>query len=1496
MADVQPPPRTSSALANREIETDKETTSRPATTHFPPKPTHTLSTDTADNIPLGVVAANLQHTPIPQHHIPANGPTARLLASDSPTSPMIPIPVLAQAEGHIADAEFDPTTGEAISDPVVPIILDDYSSSRSGSLMGEIPSMEGLEPDVGRSDGTGSGSGTGVVVHDVDHHTALGESDVRRDEGSEERARRLAREAILGSLEASSHSTTHLPQTAKTGSNTDAAAQNKDGESKSLLTTIRDDAAIAVSAIKATAASALPRKKEGLEEEKPQKEGENKSLLNTIRDDAAIAVTAIKATAASALPHKKEGSEEKSLPSSADAPSSTAHASGTTAASPGPLSQNTSSGGAATRTAQPGEIPRSSIAKSQDTTNDKTDINETPTSDLEGVRTAPGVHESEKELKTVASGTPWAFARSAALKEKFQGLESPITDIPGTPENPKRDEHYLSGTFRSCERSQAELEKHVLPKLAQFLMTSDPFVNVGFVTVFGIVGWCIGNWNWSWLWALFLGVGYALYTLRIRSTMQKAVDFELRRNEAVLRLGENVESAEWLNFFIAQLWPIIDPALFTAAIDTLEDQFVAQAPTFITRIHIADFELGPRAPRITSMQVYPKASGEDAVLMDLTVAFQPSPQEIASQTRLNMHILINIHVGHPKLGSVAVPIMAEAAGFEAKIRIWLKMSSKAPFVKTLKFTLLNKPSINFAVKPLKMGNIMNLPVLSQFIMGTIDKTIEDMLVTPKLMSLELDRILLGDAALGDTRALGIIKIVFRQARNLRAADWSGSSDPYATISFGNSTNFLARTRILPRDRNPLWNETHYAIVTEDDVKNGVGLSVKVWDFDALTRNEVLGMFEVRVEEIVDSEGVIFDGWKSLLKKNEAKDGGAETLARNGKLNFQLGFYPKVDLKDNHEAAQRYKSGILSLQLHQALDLILRPKDKDGLYPSPYIHVYCNDLPCFKTRVKHNNPSPVWAATTEFFIRDWSRTVLRLVVKDARQHEHDPVLGVVVLKLGEVFGKTEEMMVSNWHELQGGIAFGRVRCSVAFRSVKLEEPENMRGFPVGDLVVNDVQLRGLETMVKGESKPPHVRIRIRSPLTEPTSLSTKTAQPASFTPTWCTTPASPTGPDAKLTLDKTPATPSDPLTLHLTSRYQTALRFEVVAKSGPLSLRSRVLAVGKMFAQDMVDDQPRKVTLLLKRWKGKRKDRKDAGKDSEGEDHLETTDKDVLLKEKREKRERKRHLSLKKREVENKQSAPHLEDGEIAKVDEEKREALDETESLGSSPATPTPSIRVSESNPSLAQTQTDSDASDSDDAYSDYSDAEFSDTASVASDFSDVESDDGVDEAESFPVESNEKLGAPTTGPHSSRASTSTTSAKPELTFTAVFRPGKTWTPTPREGEEIEQHVLAQSSPSSASSQRSHTLHPDTTNPQLFTTEALTSAPPSPSSKKDKKKAKDANGADLGGSPADDSRLAGSKLSRTLEWSKDTVLEGVKSTKLWKRGSKKSLVGGQGEF
>jgi hypothetical protein len=67
--------------------------------------------------------------------------------------------------------------------------------------------------------------------------------------------------------------------------------------------------------------------------------------------------------------------------------------------------------------------------------------------------------------------------------------------------------------------------------------------------------------------------------------------------------------------------------------------------------------------------------------------------------------------------------------------------------------------------------------------------------------------------------------------------------------------------------------------------------------------------------------------------------------------------------------------------------------------------------------------PFFEAGTEVFIRDWQQTVVRVVVRDSRLRENDPILGIVNLPLTELLSDASE--VSSLYSIQEGVGYGCV---------------------------------------------------------------------------------------------------------------------------------------------------------------------------------------------------------------------------------------------------------------------------------------------------------------------------------------------------------------------------------------------------------------------------------------------------------------------------------------
>jgi Ca2+-dependent lipid-binding protein len=99
------------------------------------------------------------------------------------------------------------------------------------------------------------------------------------------------------------------------------------------------------------------------------------------------------------------------------------------------------------------------------------------------------------------------------------------------------------------------------------------------------------------------------------------------------------------------------------------------------------------------------------------------------------------------------------------------------------------------------------------------------------MTLNLAQMLAGDGVKKDTLALGVLVVTIHHATDLSAQDKNGESDPYIVLAYAKFGKPLFSTRIITGDLNPVWEETAFLLVTEDEVKGEEDLSATLWDSD-----------------------------------------------------------------------------------------------------------------------------------------------------------------------------------------------------------------------------------------------------------------------------------------------------------------------------------------------------------------------------------------------------------------------------------------------------------------------------------------------------------------------------------------------------------------------------------------------------------------------------------------------------------------------------------------
>ncbi|KAI0822359.1 hypothetical protein BC628DRAFT_1364753 [Trametes gibbosa] len=495
----------------------------------------------------------------------------------------------------------------------------------------------------------------------------------------------------------------------------------------------------------------------------------------------------------------------------------------------------------------------------------------------------------------------------------------------------------------------------------------------------------------------------------------------------------------------------------------------------------------------------------DHVNLEVSFAYQglPSGQTAESKAH-NIHLLVEFFVGMKGVYALRVPVWVEVTGIVGTARARLQLipnrhSEHGPSVKTTLVTLMGLPRITISATPLSraLPNVMDLPFISGFISSALDTAAAEY-VAPKSLTLDLQRLISGDDIKKDTEAIGVLVVHIHRATGIKKMDTTGSSaDPYVTLTFSRLEKPLYSTRIIKNDCNPVFEETAVLLVDVNTVKLREQLSFQLWDSDRMSVDDMMGFVEIDIVDLIRERGKPTRR-VSLLSSPDSKD-------RPGSLEYTVGYYGKVppnhalqtdgsdpslpdDLRQRPEFKNaravalndleaavlvtppdpQWPSGLLSMQVHEIRDLAAKTQGKErkggkgregekekGL-PSSYCTISLNDELVYETRVKPITSSPMFNAGTERFVRDWRKAHVTVTVKDSRLRENDAVLGIVFLKLSDVFVNASE--VTRCHSLEKGLGTGRIRISLLLRPIEAKLPPNLLGFDTGTLEIGDVSVQ------------------------------------------------------------------------------------------------------------------------------------------------------------------------------------------------------------------------------------------------------------------------------------------------------------------------------------------------------------------------------------------------------------------------------------------------------
>ena len=142
--------------------------------------------------------------------------------------------------------------------------------------------------------------------------------------------------------------------------------------------------------------------------------------------------------------------------------------------------------------------------------------------------------------------------------------------------------------------------------------------------------------------------------------------------------------------------------------------------------------------------------------------------------------------------------------------------------------------------------------------------------------------------------IGVMRLHFQNARDLRNVETMGKSDPYVRVLLSGVEK--GKTVTFPNNLNPDWDEVIYVAIHSTREK----LTLEVMDEENLGKDRSLGLCEISAAEYVrqsdSGEYLVNDAKKPISADLKMVGRGVS----KGKLNFTAAFYPSLNLADPEE--------------------------------------------------------------------------------------------------------------------------------------------------------------------------------------------------------------------------------------------------------------------------------------------------------------------------------------------------------------------------------------------------------------------------------------------------------------------------------------------------------------------------------------------------------------------------------------------------------------------
>ncbi|KAG6546961.1 hypothetical protein Mapa_011577 [Marchantia paleacea] len=452
------------------------------------------------------------------------------------------------------------------------------------------------------------------------------------------------------------------------------------------------------------------------------------------------------------------------------------------------------------------------------------------------------------------------------------------------------------------------------------------------------------------------------------------------------------EKVDWLNTFMEEMWPYLNKALCKIIRSTAEPYITTYKPKYnLDSVEFQSLTLGTLPPSFVGVKVH--ETTEKEMIFEVSVKWAGNP---------------NIKLAVKAYGLKAVAQLVDFQLF-LTARITLKpLVDVFPCFSNISVSLMEKPHVDFGLKLLN-ADLMAIPGLYRFVQDYLKQMVASMYLWPKTYEIGVL-----DSSIGEKQPQGMLYVTVIKAKDLKKKDFLGKSDPYVTLTVGDSTQ---KTQIIMNNLNPEWNETFSLVVDDPETES---LDITVYDWDKVGTHDKLGMLVIPLRTLVPEQLHPFT--KKLLKNLDPNDGANKK--NRGEITIELTYKPfKEDHRTDHHESDDYEDGesndspvvsaapsvltgpivvppgggLLVVIVHQAEDL-------EGKYHNnPYVKVTFRGEQR-RTKAIKKSRDPKWEQDFEYTLADPplnDRLLLEICSKSKNLIHSRETLGRVEIDLSDV---------------------------------------------------------------------------------------------------------------------------------------------------------------------------------------------------------------------------------------------------------------------------------------------------------------------------------------------------------------------------------------------------------------------------------------------------------------------------------------------------------------